>query len=604
MSQTTALRKPSGKEKALIVALALYAIAVVGLDTFRPVLHGGQDTSWPLRWYPLATLGMEADNDGNVITVDADGPAAARGIQPGQKIELSSVQPDRRAINKFVYVAHGKSYTMRVISGPNAPFEVTVPAADERIEGWNKVTLLVAQASALFFIALCIYLVWHSATWSTWGFFLYGMWFNSGQYFVWYANLPTVGLIIFDALQAVMQALALTGFLAFAMHFPEEAQPRWIGRHRLYLLGGVWGVLFVSGLAGFLNFMLGWATETPYRIYYGCTLIVYFLAAWSFLHNYRRLPEQRPRMRWIMAAGLIGLPCFLLADMYEATALLRSLPFGINDWIRTHDWVLNLMYGCNVLLPAAVVYTALHREVMNVRFGITRAVILSAVFLVAIALVDRVANLPIETLMMERDALKPFAVPLSFLLAVGLALVHNPLHGAVERVCAPRWYRARRRLEELAQQLEDDDEITIADVDRALVGDTAIALWLKYAALFHRQADGVFLLKTNVNWPDGAKQTLCADDPWICSVTNEPLRLADPDEARREPALAVPIVRRVTRHPVSRLVIYGHHLTREQIDPDEIRILGQVSRAAAFAYRRLEAEAAADAGKADLHQGP
>ena len=108
MSQTTALRKPSGKEKALIVALALYAIAVVGLDTFRPVLHGGQNTSWPLRWYPLATLGMEADNDGNVITVDADGPAAARGIQTGQKIELSSVQPDRRDINKFLYVAHGK----------------------------------------------------------------------------------------------------------------------------------------------------------------------------------------------------------------------------------------------------------------------------------------------------------------------------------------------------------------------------------------------------------------------------------------------------------------------------------------------------------------
>src|ERR1700680_2843170 len=174
-----------------------------------------------------------------------------------QKIELSSVQPDRRAINKFVYVAHGRSYTMRVISGPNAPFEVTVPAADERIEGWNKVTLLLAQARALFFIALCIYLVWHSATWSTWGVFLYGMWFNSGQYFVRYANLPTVGLITFDALQAVMQALALTGFLAFAMHFPEEAEPRWIGRRRVYLLGGVWAVLFVSGFVGVFLLVFG-----------------------------------------------------------------------------------------------------------------------------------------------------------------------------------------------------------------------------------------------------------------------------------------------------------------------------------------------------------
>ncbi len=592
MSQPTSLRKPLAKEKTLIVVLAVYAVAVVSLDTFRPFLRNGQASSWPLRWYPIATLGFQADNNGTVISVDADGPAAARGIQPRQEIELSSVRPDRRAINKFVYVAHGSSYTMRVVAGPNAPFEVTIPAAEERIGGLNAMTLLIAQASALFFIALCVYLVWHSATWSTWGFFLYGMWFNSGQYFVWYANLPTAGLVIFDALQAVVQALALTGFLAFAMHFPDEEASRWRRAHWLYALGGVWAVLFVSGGLGFLNFVLGWWTEIPYRIYYVCTFVVYFLAGWLFLHNYRRLPEQRPRMRWIVAAGLIGLPCFLLADIYEATDLFRYLPFGIDEWVRNHDWVLNLMYGCNVLLPAAVVYTALHHEVMSVRFGITRAVILSTVFVVSVAAVDQVAKLPIESFMEERAALKPFAVPLSFLLAVGLALIHNPLHGAVERVCAPRWHRARRRLQELAQRLVDDDNITVVDVDRALVEDTATALWLKCAALFRRQTNDVFVLQKHVNWPKDAKQTLRADDPWIRSVTTGPLRLTDPDEAPLEPALAVPVVRRVTRHSASRLVLYGHHLTREQIDPDEIRILDEVSRAAALAYMRLELEAA------------
>ena len=34
MPQTTSLRKPSAKEKALIVVLAVYAVAVIGLDTF------------------------------------------------------------------------------------------------------------------------------------------------------------------------------------------------------------------------------------------------------------------------------------------------------------------------------------------------------------------------------------------------------------------------------------------------------------------------------------------------------------------------------------------------------------------------------------------
>ena len=604
MPQTTSLRQPSAKEKALIVVLAVYAVAVIGLDTFRPFLHGGQANSWPLRWYPIATLGFEADNNGKVVSVDEGGPANALGIRPGQQIELSSVRPDRRAINKFVYVAHGSSYTMHVVAGPNAPFEVTVPAMDERIEGWNAITLLIAQASALFFIALCVYLVWHSATWSTWGFFLYGMWFNSGQYFVWYANLPTAGLVIFDALQAVVQALALTGFLAFALHFPDEEAPPLTRGHRLYLLGGAWAVLFISGGLAFFNFILGWRTEIPYRIYYACTFVVYFLAVWLFLHNYRRLPEQRPRMRWIVAAGLIGLPCFLLADIYEATDLFRYLPFGIDAWVRNHDWVLNLMYGCNVLLPAAVVYTALHHEVMSVRFGITRAVILSTVFVVSIAAVDQAAKLPIESFMEERAALKPFAIPLSFLLAVGLALIHNPLHGAVERLCAPRWHRARRRLQELAQRLVDDDDITLVDVDRALVEDTASALWLKCAALFRRQPGDVFVLQTHVNWPVDAKQTLRAGDPWIRSVTTGPVRLTYPDEAPRAPALAVPVVRRVTRHPASRLVLYGHHLTREQIDPDEIRILDEISRAAALAYMRLEVEAASDASHGSVSTTP
>jgi hypothetical protein len=87
-------------------------------------------------------------------------------------------------------------------------------------------------------------------------------------------------------------------------------------------------------------------------------------------------------------------------------------------------------------------------------------------------------------------------------------------------------------------------------------------------------------------------------------VTTGPVRLADPDKAPREPALAVSVVRRVSRHPASRLVLYGHHLTREQIDPDEIRILDEVSRAAALAYMRLELEAASDAAQGGASATP
>src|SRR5215210_6182307 len=98
-------RKPSRFERALVVLLAIYAVSVVGLDTLRPFVHGNADDAWPLRWYPIAALGFEADNNGKVLSVDAGGPAAAAGLMPGQIIDLASVRPDRRAINIFVYVA-------------------------------------------------------------------------------------------------------------------------------------------------------------------------------------------------------------------------------------------------------------------------------------------------------------------------------------------------------------------------------------------------------------------------------------------------------------------------------------------------------------------
>lgn len=629
--------KPSAKGKVLIVAMTLYAIAVIGPDFLRLGFHDAFR-----QWYPLATLGFEADNDGIVVRVDSSSEAQQQGLIRGQQILLSSIRPDRRAINKIIYVGPNTRYTFCVVAGADAPLPVasawmispatpprslatpdttsklcvvdgrtaplpvSVQAIPEVLTGWNAVTLLFAQLSALLFIGLCAYIVWHSSTWATWGFFLYGVWFNSGQYFVWYANLPPPGLIVFDVFQAVVQALALAGFLAFALHFPDERSTHWSSARRLYVLGSVWLILFFFGGAGFLNFIVGWRTELPYRIYYVSTFCVYFLAMWSFLRNYLRLPDERPRMRWIMAAGLAGLPCFLLADIYEATDLFQNLPFGVDDWMNTHDWAVNLMYSCNVVLPLAVLYTARRREVMSVRFGITRAVIISALSVVSLAVFEQIASRPIEGMRKEtseavtsEEARQPLPLRLFLTLfslapAIVVGLIHNPLHGVVERICAPRWHRARAQLQELAERLVEDDTVTLTDVDRALIEDTVAALWLDCAALFQRRPDGTFAIQRHVNWPRDAKCVLLADDPWIRSAMTEPVLLMDSAGHASGPALAVPIARRMVRHPTTRVVLYGYHRTREVIDPDEIHILHALSRAAATAYLRLELEAASE----------
>ena len=587
MAESTAPRRPSGWERVLVIGLALYAVAVVGPDSLRwlpcDAIHPAL-----CRWYPIASIGFEADNDGKLVSVDPEGPADRAGLSAGDYIDLASVRPDRRAINKFVYVAHGDPIEMRVEGGRGGRTSVRISPENEDLDGLNAASLVMAQASALFFIALCVYLILHRATWSTWGFFLYGMWFNSGQYFVWYANLPFAGLVAFGVLQAIVQALALTGFLAFAMFFPDEETPGWRSSHRFALLAGVFGVLLTSGLLSFCNLFVGWRTEIPYRVYYAFTFVVYLLAAWFFVRNFRRLPQFRPRMRWIVAGGLIGLPLFLLADIYESTGLFRLLPFGIDDWIHAHDWVLNLMYAGNVFLPAAVVYTALHHEVMSVRFGLTRAVVLSAIFFSCVVALHLLGQ-KLEDSMEDRLALDRLKLPLSLLVACVFALIHNPMHGVVERFFAPRWHRAKRELEALAKRLVDDEDLTVTDVDRAMVEGTATALRLECAALLRRLSQNAFATHRTFNWPHGAQQTYRCDHPWVCSAEPGPVPLSDPNDAPYEPELAVPIGR-TARHPASRLVLYGHHVNRERVDPDEVRIIHAVSRAAGLAYMRLDYE--------------
>lgn len=584
-----------------MVVIALYAVAVVGLDTLRP-FQSTPGTVWPLSWYPIATLGFDADNDGKVIAVDPDGPAWRAGLRVGQHIDLPSVAPDRRAIDNFVYVAHGSTYTLRVGDTPNDMRDIRIHAVDAKLEGLDAATLLVAQASALFFIALCCYLVWRRATWSTWGFFIYGMWFNAGQYFVWYANLSTVGLAGFDALQALIEPAALTGFVAFALFFPEDRPPpmRRPVAWKL-LLAVVFVMLVVTGSARFLNYLLAWRTEAVYDAYNACAFVGFLIAASLLVKNYRRLPEQRPRMRWIVAAALIGLPCFLLADAYEATSLFNDLPFGIEDWIRAHDWILNLLYSMSALLPAAVTYTAFSQEVMSVRFGLTRAVVLSGVFVVMVSLLHLAASSPVESFIEHRGALKPLAVPVSLVIAMGLSLIHNPLHGLVERLCAPKWHRAKVELKAIAQRLLDDDSLTATDVDGLLVHGVAQALWLERAALFAREQGDRFVLRATFNWPAEASQELRADHPWARCEGYEPVRLVDPDQALDSPELVVPI-RHAQRQPASHLVLYGHHVTAERIDPDEMSLIRNVARAAAFAYMRLALDAQVESAPGDASQ--
>lgn len=599
-------RKLTLIQKTIVVVLTVYAILAIAPDTLRPFPESPltqevqalcKEKLSGYDCYPLGTLGFDTDNDGKIEKVEPRGPA---GIYEGNQIDLESVEPDRRFINKFSFVAHRSCYSFSVRDSSHGPFTIT--AKDEEFKGHEKVALGVAQVSGLIFILVCMFLVWCHPMPPTWGLFFYSLWFNSGQYFFWYANLPEQPwLIIFNFIQVGLQALGLTGFLSFALYFPYNDLKGWRRSSRPYLpylLGIVLGLLLVFNGWGFMNLVKPWQTETPFRVYYALTYCVYGLATLLLWNSYRTQPKVRPKVRWIAIFGSYGLLCWLMADTYETTGMLDWLTSLLSrwpmPWLDAHGWttqaILNLMYAQNVMLPFAFLYTTLSHRVMGFRFLVSNAFVVLFPFILSIALIESF----VETLNLPGQLILATAITVS---------VHDRLHRLVERWLCPQWHREKKCLEDMVKKLRDGEDLNLIKVNDMLVKGIGDALGLTSAALFYRRDDdGPFMRENVFHWPNGLEQKLPADHSFsirdgstilLNSLGSDPVRLRVPDDENgrnssrdsRAAILAVPVV---IGHHVSRLLLFDRD---EDFDPDEVRVIREVSLAAADAYRFLDLEA-------------
>jgi hypothetical protein len=570
--------------KALVIVLTLYALAVVAPDTLR-VFPGVHEIPWLARWYPLGTLGFEADNDGNIVAVEPGSPAADAGITEGDAIDLAAMI-DRRAVNKFVFVAHDHPHTLWISRRGQPAVEIIVQPVRETASYAEAFALLAAQVAALFFVALAAILVWRHPTPQTWGLFLYSLWYNSGQYFVWYANLSVRWLIAFDALQIVAEAAGLVGILLFALYFPRDSVSGWRRTaERLLLLP--FGALLIVGLWKFRNFTHAEPTEIAYRLYYVLTYVMYATIFALFALTYRTQVEQRPRIRWVILGALWGLLCFLLADTYEATALLA--------WLHLPQWSLDLLYAQSVWLPLAVFYAIRRHRVIKVRFAITRTLVFGAVVMALAALLE-IAQSALESLLMRSFTwLQRLRIPLLIALSVSVTWADQRGHRVVEWLLFRRWHEAEKRLRAVAEQIADADDLDLDAVNRAVVDEPVAALGLTAGALLRRADGGAFECERSVGWPPETFRVLAAADPIVTALGRDPLRLDGVDwtaHARppdlATPALAVPIV---VRRTLERVVLFGPHVDGQDLDRDEIKVLHELARAAAMAYTRLRSEA-------------
>jgi hypothetical protein len=640
----------SGWGRIALVALIAYGVIVIVPDTLRPLLTVESTPGFLQRWYPLGILGFQADNDGKVISVDAgatchewtapaskaaDGnpanaahapeahaartpvpcPAWSAGIREGDTIDLKAPETFRRAVNGLVFVAPHEPVRLKIASATGGGSRVvTLMPAPEEMSGWQRLWLLIAQLSSIVvFIGFCGYLVWQHPTAETWGLFLYSVWFNSGQYFVWYANLPERGLAVFDVLQCLFQALGLVGLLLFALHFPMDSVAGW-RRACQPLLVVPFLALLGAGLWGFCNFFFGWPTETAYRLYYYITYGIYFAIAVLFWYTYRTQPGDRPKIRWVILGASWGLLCFLIADTYEATSMVELVRERLGIRIpQLYQSFLDFLYMQNAWFPLTVIYAVRHHRVIKVRLAVTRGTVVMIALVLSLSFVgylDMYVDEPIKHFL-KQSMPRYVDVLILALIWLTLFLLREHLYDFLESILARKWHAAERRLEALVDRLEEPHGITRDEVNRALTVEPVRALDLTSAALFRRRADGAFEFECGVHWPADVVGVLDSGHPVVTALTNEPkpLHASDWGPERlfpelEEPALAAPVL---VDRVVTRIVVFGPHTTGEDLDRDEVKVIRHLSRAAAVAYGHLETEELrreVEELRGRLHRGP
>lgn len=589
--------------RIVAVALAFWALVVVMPDAHRLV-------------QPMGTIGMTADNDG-MITV-AGPPASDAGIVTGDRLALGELNCARHwnrcrdtmavfgGMGGTQYVLKpGISVTLPVIRhGASQPVDVRLVAGTYEMTLWDRVWLAADEAGAAIFIALAFALVWKRPGIATWGFFLYAVWFNPGQYFYFYAYLqqwPAAELAQ-EFAQAVAQAFGYAGFVQFALCFPNNEPGVFWRPLRAWVLPSLVAVLALLQLASFAN-AFGVATEKITETSYVAGMLV---DAFVIVALWRRSKKQnvvdRQRTRWVTAGCMLGLTMFVFADSNVATTLWEPIwnqtYFGHNvwSWLWRQDGgpsetVTGFFFLGNMLLVVAVFHAIRRHRVIDVSFVMSRALVLITIGLAWVllgasaehAFEKRLENLPFVAVIIGLGG---------FTMTVDKA--KELLNDLTDRFFFPRLHEAQKRFALIGDAVMQAD--SFESIERLFVDEPIAALDLASAAVF-RYTDGVFRRTISHGWDDSSSSQLPDD----CTIVPElralrgPLRTSPMSwscvqvpQGIQLPVVAVPIG--TDAKTLYAVALYGAHNTGDDLNADERKLLFEVAQKAALAYEHLRAK--------------
>ncbi len=575
--------------RLLVAVLTVWALASIVPDLGR-------------LFEPLATIGVTAAFDGRITSVEAGGPAAAAGIVPwtlgreGDRIDFA--RTPRSALFELYgglggrpFLPQGREITLALVApnGENRSASLTAVLRHPTLE--EHVSLLLDELLGIGFVLLGASLAWHyPKRLDVFGFFLYSIWFNPGQDYVFYQLLPAPLRAPHEALAAFLQAAGLAGFALFSLRFPTNRSEGWRRPVERAL------PLFVIILTGLTIAGSGAAFGRPngalWLVTFWTKAAVYPLVVAAFLTKLRILPPaERERLRWVIFGCIPGLFFFLLAESVEVTSLWQPL-FERIHW-SPPETLLDVAYLVNALVPLCIGYAVIRQRVLPVDFIVNRGLTLGIVW--AIVAMSMEGTVLATHRFIEENHLVSTLV-LATLLIVAAPLLERlkeAVNEFVDRFFFVQLHEAKRNLERDGRSMAM--QTSVAFIETGLVEVPVRRLDLAYAALFTLAVDGSYRVTASVG------RTIVRSFPADAALV-QTLRRAPQDGAVRGvspppgdlPADAASAERIYVLPPyyyLEAFVVFGHHTNGVRLSPDEVEMLGHFVRDCGSARSHAQAVA-------------
>jgi hypothetical protein len=574
---------PGGR--LVLIVLAAWALCMIAPDLTRV-------------FYPLGSFGFAADNDGVVYDVDgpfssqAESPAWIGGLRQGDRLDLTQMtcfpfsavtcKNALGVIGGTQFVLPGRTVELHLAQTSNAPpRSMSLTAVPRQANAPIRLILFLDQIAGIAVILASAFLVWTRPGLLSWSFFLFAMWFNPGQSFVYYALLRQWPLVLLAQYLAACcaQGAGYAGLLLFAIRVPSgAAAPEW---KRVERIVPALAMAFAAGLVASYGNLAGFHTEAITRIVLLCGFGFDVCAIAILLaRRHQQSPVNFQRLRWVIWGCIIGMPAFIIAELAQNTTFLKMRWV---DLTPTED-VVGLLYLVHGLLFLFVFEAVRRARVVNVSIPLRRVTILGFLLSFPALLLHQQADHIREAVVLPDWAWLGIGAIILFL----ISRLHEMAVKFTERFLNASVDKIEASICDLIVNARN-----AGDIDRLLAAEPYSQLELASAATFHKSGERFVRSGRGYGWDASTSAQLEAEDRLLASlsegvefvVTDNVATGAELPSDLARPILGVPAINHVRCFAVS---LYGPHASGTDLRENERAMLVRLGRVAADAYAELE----------------